>query len=64
MVAILLQAVKSSLLRTYHHKEAAEYKTQCKGTRAESNTQQAVYTQVKQEQVGAIPHLRVTTQVN
>ena len=30
------------LLRTYHHKEAAEYKTQCKGTRAERNTQQAV----------------------
>ena len=25
------------LLRTYHHKEEAEYKTQCKGTRAESN---------------------------
>ena len=26
------------LLRTYHHKEVTEYKTQCKGIRAESNT--------------------------
>ena len=52
------------LLRTYHHNEAAKYRTQCKGTRAERNTQQAVYAHVKQEQVGAIPHPRIATQVN
>ena len=48
------------LLQTYHHKEAAEYKTQCKGTRAESNTIGSIY--IKQEQVGAIPHPRIATQ--
>ena len=46
------------LLRTFHHKEAAEYKTQCKGTRAENNSTDSIY-KVKQEQVGAIPHPRV-----
>ena len=32
-----------ALLQTYHHKEVAEYKTQCKGTRAESNTTGNIY---------------------
>ena len=31
-----------ALFWTYHHKEAVEYKTQCNGTRAKKNTQQAI----------------------